>query len=331
MTKLKWGVLSTAKIGREQVIPAIQRSNNGEVVAIASRGDYVLEVAKAFGIPKTYTTYQSLLEDDTIEAVYIPLPNSLHKEWVIKAAEHGKHILCEKPIGLNAAELEEMVAACQQHGVTLMEAFMYQFHPQHDKVKTLIADGEIGDVRFIRSSFSFVLNGDNNIRLNPELGGGSLYDVGCYTLHIGRYILDAEPTTVYTSAKIHPEFNVEVSAAGVLTFAGGVHVLFDSSFESTFRQSYQVVGSNGTIDVDGAFRPDTMDGGAGKIILKKDNGDVQQFEVEADQYKLQVEHFVDSIRANQEPSYSVEKMRGQMKVLDACLASIKTGTAIPLK
>ncbi|MBM7570269.1 Gfo/Idh/MocA family protein [Aquibacillus albus] len=331
MRKVKWGVLSTANIGLEQVIPAIERSNNCEVVAIASRGEKAKQTAEELGITTAYTSYEGLLQDPEIEAVYIPLPNSMHKEWVIKAAEHGKHILCEKPAALNLSELEEMLAACEQHGVTFMEAFMYQFHPQHEKVKALIQDGEIGEVASMRASFSFVLNDGENIRLIPELGGGSMYDVGCYTIHVIRNILDEEPVNVYASSKIHPQFNVETNTAGVLTFANGVQATFDSSFEAMSRQTYQVVGSKGKIDVNGAFRPDTLEGGAGIIQLTKENGEVEEFAVEGDQYKLQVEHFAQCVIENKQPSYSKEKIRNQMKVFDASLQSMNNGSNVALK
>ncbi|KAB8125851.1 Gfo/Idh/MocA family oxidoreductase, partial [Gracilibacillus oryzae] len=248
MSTVKFGILSTANIGKTQVIPAIQRSENAEAVAIASRNiNNAKEVAAELSIEKTYGTYEELLEDQEIDAVYIPLPNSLHKEWIIKACENKKHVLCEKPIALNNQELEEIVSAANRHNVLLMEAFMYQFHPQHDKVKEIIASGEIGEVSLMRASFSFYLEDRSNIRLINELGGGSMYDVGCYTLHSIRNIFAQEPSSVFATETKRNGLDVDTTMSGVLTFADGKMGVFDSSFDSVHRQNYEVVGSIGTI------------------------------------------------------------------------------------
>ncbi|MRH41954.1 gfo/Idh/MocA family oxidoreductase [Aquibacillus halophilus] len=332
MKQVKWGVLSTAGIGQEQLIPAIQRSGNGEVIAIASRGDKAKEVAKELNIPKAYTSYEQLLEDPEIEAVYIPLPNSLHKEWVIKAAEHGKHVLCEKPAALNGAELKEMIDVCEHHQVQFMEAFMYQFHPQHEKVKQLIQSGVIGEVASMRGAFSYFLGDpETNIRMSSDLGGGALYDIGSYATHSIRYIMDAEPVKVYASAKTDPKYKVDTTVAGVLSFENGVEALFDCSFEATFRNLYEVLGSTGKIEVNSAYRPDTSENGEGVIRVTKDNGEVEEFSVAGDQYKLQVEHFSECVLENKEPSYSNEKITNNMKVIDACFKAIETGNSVRIK
>mgnify|MGYP001948433970 CR=1 FL=1 len=180
MSMMRWGVLSTAKIGLTQVIPAIQRSKNGRVVAIASRNiENAKNVAEDLEIDTAYGSYEELLDDSSIDAVYIPLPNALHKEWVIKAAEKKKHVLCEKPVAVSLEELKEMTDACEKNGIKFMEAFMYQFHPQHQKVKDLIAEGVIGDVAMMRASFTFFLNDSSHVRLSEDLAGGFMFDVGC--------------------------------------------------------------------------------------------------------------------------------------------------------
>src|SRR5699024_3332432 len=179
-----------------------------------------------------FSSYEALLEDPEIDAVYIPLPNGLHKEWVIKAAEKKKHVLCEKPVAITTEELEEMIAACEKNNVTFMEAFMYQFHPQHEKVKELIRDGSIGDVSFMNASFSFYLGDRTNIRLNKNLGGGAMFDAGCYTLHAIRNILDQEPVSVYASANYHSELDVDLTMAGVLNFDNGLVTTFNTSFDA---------------------------------------------------------------------------------------------------
>jgi xylose dehydrogenase (NAD/NADP) len=326
---VKWGVLSTAGIGQKQVIPAIERSENGKVLAIASRGDKAKAVAEAFHIPKAYESYEELLKDDEIEAVYIPLPNSLHKKWVIEAAKHGKHVLCEKPAAINTNELKEMINACNDNNVTFMEAFMYQFHPQHAKVKEIIAAGDIGEIHFMRASFSFVLGNDNsNIRLNKQLGGGSLYDVGCYCIHAIRYVLDQEPIRAYANAKLDQN-GIDTTTTGLLDMKDGIKAMFDCSFELSPRNMYEVVGSKGTIEVTEAYRPDKNDH-VGIVRVKKDDGTVEEIEVHGDQYKNQIEHFSASILKNNDPMYTNEKMVNNLKVIEACYRSIETNESVML-
>ena len=331
MEKVRWGILSTAQIGRTQVIPAISRSANGEVTAIASRSEEGRQAAEELGIEKFYPGYEDLLKDKEVDAVYIPLPNSLHKEWVLKAAAYGKHILCEKPAALNYEDLEEMIEACDHSEVLFMEAFMYQFHPQHKKVKELIASGAIGEVGLLRSSFSFFL-GDkaDNIRMNRELGGGALYDVGCYCLHAVRNISGAEPVQLYANARIDPDYQVDTGTAGTLVFKNGLQATFDCSFALTGRNSYEVVGSSGEIEVFSAFRPDVNENGRGQVRLTKADGETEDYFVDGDQYKEEVEQFAASILNGSPLAYSPNKMLANMKVLDACFRSIREGTSVTL-
>ncbi|MDC3412205.1 Gfo/Idh/MocA family oxidoreductase [Aquibacillus sp. 3ASR75-11] len=330
MVKIKWGILSTARIGQKQLIPAIQRSVNGEVEAIASRGEKAKEVASKFNIPKAYTSYEDLLNDDDIDAVYIPLPNSLHKQWVVEAAKHKKHVLCEKPAALHTNELKEMLTECRENGVYFMEAFMYQFHPQHEKVKQVIASGVIGDVSLMKGSFSFVLENDpTNIRLNKDLGGGSLFDVGCYCIHSIRSILDQEPVRVFASAKLS-DTGVDTTAIGMLDMENGVKAVFDSSFELSARSMYEIVGSKGTIKVPQAYRPDNNNH-IGVVQVIKDDGTVEEIEVHGDQYKNQVEHFAACILENKEPQYTDDKMLNNLKVIEACYQSIEQNASIELQ
>ena len=189
--KIRWGVLGYARIAREAVIPAILRSSNSVFHAIASREPSKLdECRQKYNCPKTFQSYEELLRDPEIDAIYIPLPNALHREWTIKAAEHGKHVLCEKPIGLNAAECREMIAASKQHGVTLMEAFMYRYSDNTRKVIEVLRSGALGEIKFIYSAFRFLLGNPGSIKFKPELGGGSLYDVGCYPLNFTGMVVD---------------------------------------------------------------------------------------------------------------------------------------------
>ncbi len=329
MKKVHWGVLSTANIAKKQVIPALMRSTHAEVVAIASESGKANVVAEQFNIRKVYDNYEALLQDPDIDAVYIPLPNHLHKQWTIEAAKHGKHVLCEKPASLTAADTKEMVAACKEHNVLFMEAFMYQFHPQHQRVREIIGSGEIGEVKLMRASFSFYLNELNgNIRTDATMGGGSIYDVGCYGIHAIRNVLMEEPRELHILANLSTEHQVDLSAVGTMKMASGATAIFDCSFDMTYRAEYEIIGTKGSIKVPRAFRPDN-DGGEGLVIVQTEEGMREESYV-GDIYRLQVEDFSKAIIDQVEPSYSAENTIQNMKVIDACYDSIKTGRKVYL-
>ncbi|WML41317.1 Gfo/Idh/MocA family oxidoreductase [Neobacillus sp. OS1-2] len=329
MEKVRWGVVSTASIAQTQVIPAINRSENAEMVGIASRDEKAKAVAARLSIPKSFESYEELLRDSEIDAVYIPLPNHLHSKWVKKAAGLGKHVLCEKPAALTTEETGEMAAFCKQKDIKFMEAFMYQFHPQHQRVQEIIADGEIGEIKFMRASFSFYMEDkQSNIRMKKEMGGGSIYDVGCYCIHAIRSILHTEPIEVETFATLDPHTGVDLSALVHMKLANGIMAVFDCSFDMAFRQEYEVVGTKGRISVPRAFRPDTY-GGEGFIIVQSEQGDRTE-KITGDQYKLQIEHFSQSIMENTQPSYSAENTILNMRAIDACYQSICQKAAVVL-
>ncbi|MGV2939675.1 Gfo/Idh/MocA family protein [Mesobacillus sp. LC4] len=322
MKKINWGILSTANIAQTQVIPAIQRSTLAEVEAIASSSGKAAEVAAKLNIPRVYDTYEELLQDPEIDAVYIPLPNSLHRKWVLEAAKHGKHILCEKPAALTAQEMIEMNRYCKEQHVLFMEAFMYQFHPQHKLVKEIISSGEIGEVKLMRSSFSYYMEDrETNIRMDKSLGGGSIYDVGSYCIHSMRNILGAEPVKVKAHGKLDPETDVDVSAVAYLEFERGIQGVFDCSFEASFRQEYEIVGTRGRIQVPRAFRPD-VSGGVGLVTVET-NGQQRTEKVEGDIYLLQVDHLSEAILEKKSLIYPAEKTIANMHVIDACYASLE--------
>lgn len=335
LNKVRWGILSTAKIAQEQLIPAFQRSINAEVKAIASGSGVgkAEEVAHEFHIEKAYGSYEELLADNEIDAVYIPLPNHLHKEWVIKAAEHKKHVLCEKPAALNVEDFEEMKLACEKNEVLFLEAFMYYFHPQHERVKEMIDQGEIGEVKYIQAGFTFYLPEEergSNIRTDREKGGGSLYDIGCYAIHSIRNILWEEPETVHVQAVFDNHLNVDIETNGYMTFPSGVRASFDTSFNLEMRHEYRIFGSKGSIQVPRAFRPD-LHGGEGIIIVQNNTG-TRIESVSGDQYRLQVEHISQAILENDEVlKHSPENTLENMRVIDACYESIATGRPVQLK
>lgn len=324
MEKVRWGIISTAFIGRSQVIPAIFRAENAEVAAIASRSDKVYATAKELNIPKAYESYEELLRDPNIDAVYIPLPNHLHKEWTLKAAQHGKHVLCEKPAALMGDEAEEMIDACRANNVKFTEAFMYQLHPQHARVKELIASGEIGEVKLIKSSHSFYLeNREGDIRMDKAMGGGSLYDVGCYSVQVLRHLLDAEPETVQAIAKRDSKSGVDLSAFVHMNFDSGVQAVVDSSFDMINRQEYEVVGTKGTIRVPFAFRPD-VNGSLGVIEVKAE-GYLRKEEIAGDIFRTEIERFSEAVLTDGEPFISAQSTIDNMRVIEACLESMELG------
>jgi predicted dehydrogenase len=321
--KLRWGVLSTANIGRVAVNPAIRISSNGVLRAVASRDeDRAREFARQHEIPVWHGSYDAMLDDDTIDAIYVPLPNSMHREWCIRAAEHGKHVLCEKPLALTAEECHEMDSAARTNRTTLMEAFMYRFHPRTRKVVELINAGVIGELRFIRSAFTFRLTRLNNIRLLPDLGGGALMDVGCYCVNISRTVTDAEPVEVQAFARWH-EGGVDDTLAATMRFADGVIAQFDCSLGMERRESYEVAGTDGSLDVPGAFLP-----GAGDVVIHERHGRGEQRDhvVPGDnEYRLMVEHFADCALHGRSLRYSVADAAGNMAVIEALYRSAREG------
>jgi xylose dehydrogenase (NAD/NADP) len=321
MRKLRWGVLSTANIGRVAVLPAIQRSGNGELLAVASRSQHKADdFASRLGIPRAYGSYEALLAADDIEALYIPLPNSLHREWTIKAAEAGKHVLCEKPLALDASECADMDAAARRNGVKLMEAFMYRFHPRTERVLELIRRGVIGAPRAIYAAFSFRLTNPTNIRLQPELGGGSLMDVGCYCVNVSRTLAGAEPVEVQAFAN-WGETGVDVQMAGALRFADGLLAQFDCALTLERREFYQVAGPQGHLDVASAFLPGSDDTtieehhGRGETITHTVPG--------VDEYQMMVEHFADCLLHDKPLRYPPTEAADNMRVIEALYRSAR--------
>ncbi len=250
---LRWGVLGCASIAVRKVIPAMQRSSRCTVTAIASRDpERARQTAAALGIPSAYGSYDELLADDDVEAVYIPLPNHLHAEWTHRAAAAGKHVLCEKPLAMTAAEAQEMVDACARAGVVLMEAFMYRVHPLWRRVRALVDDGAIGELLAIQAFFSYRNVDPANIRNIAAYGGGALMDIGCYPINVARWLFDGEPTEVAASVRRDPTFGTDVLTSAVLDF-GGRHATFTCSTQIEDDQRVHLVGSAGRLLVEIPF------------------------------------------------------------------------------
>ena len=249
MDELRWGIISTADIGRKKVVPAIQRAARTRVVAVASRDvDKGNEYAAALSIPTVYGTYEELLADRNVDAVYIPLPNHLHAEFAMAAARAKKHVLCEKPLAMNAAEAARMVAVAEQEGVLLAEAFMYRLHPSWQKVRELVATGKIGRLSAVQSWFGYYNDDPANIRNIFEAGGGALYDVGCYCVSLSRMLFDGEPHRVVASVVRDPETGVDVLTSGILEFDSGV-ASFTCSTRTETDQRVHIYGTTGRISI----------------------------------------------------------------------------------
>ncbi len=321
--KIRWGVISTANIGRWAVLPAIQASQNGLLVAVASRD---LEKARAFAsdsqIPQAYGSYEALLEAEDIDAVYIPLPNSLHREWTIKAALAGKHVLCEKPLALNAQECQEMDAAAQEHGVKLMEAFMYRFHPRTEKVLEMVRSGVVGELRLIHSAFTFRVTRPENIRLNPALGGGALMDVGSYCVNISRTAAGCEPVEVQAVARWGAS-GVDEQLLGTLRFPTGALAQFDCALSLERREDYLLAGTEAFLSVPAAFLPGKE---AAKIREVRGRSEVKEHTLDGiDEYQLMVEHFSDCVLNDQPLRYPAGEAAANMRVIDALYRSAHSG------
>ncbi len=320
--RVRWGILSTANIGAKAVTPAILASTNGVLAAVASRNDEkATEYAAQFGMPRSYGSYEELLADPDVDAIYNPLPNRMHLEWTIKALEAGKHVLCEKPLGLNAAECLEMADAARRNDRLLMEAFMYRFHPRIKRTVDLVASGELGDVKLIRSSFAFKVQDPLNIRLDGDLGGGALMDVGCYCVNVSRTVVGREPVEAQAFA-VAGGAGVDVELYGMLHFEGDVFAQFSSALDTFRHELLDVVGTEGRLQVGSPFQPGTVDA---TIDIEAGDSSRQETIEGVNHYQLMVEHFADCVLEGTQPRYSVFDAAANMAAIDALYASAANG------
>ncbi|PSQ13231.1 glucose-fructose oxidoreductase [Halobacteriales archaeon QS_7_68_65] len=322
---MRFGVLGTANIGQVAVCPAIRESEH-DVLAVASRDE---ERASAFAdtcdVPRAYGSYAALLADDDVEAVYNPLPNARHAEWTRRAADAGRHVLCEKPLTVDASEARDLGAYCDECGVTLMEAFMYRYHPRTERAVEVVRE-ELGDVRSVKSSFQFPLSrGVEDIRLDPDLAGGSLMDVGCYAVTAARLFL-GEPDRAYASAADTRDAGVDTQLTGLLEYAGGATAEVSCSFDTQDTQFYRVEAENGWLEADPAFVP--REGDRATLRYAVDGREVTERFPAVDQYRRQVEHFVDCVRHDRRPRTDAREAERTMAVIDALAASARRGTPI---
>jgi predicted dehydrogenase len=328
MQPVNWGIISTALIGTAKVIPAMQKSKHCRIQAIASR-DLALakKWAKELGIPKAYGSYEELLADREIEAVYNPLPNHLHVPWSIKAAEAGKHVLCEKPIALDAKEAEQLVAARNRTGKLITEAFMVRSHPQWLRARELVRQGKIGELRAVQGLFTYFLTDPENVRNKADIGGGGLYDIGCYPIVTSRFLFGAEPTRVVGLIERDPVLEIDRLASAILDFPSG-QASFMCSTQLVPYQRMQILGTKGRIEVEIPFNapPDKpcrifVDDGS---ALGDASAKEEAFPV-CDQYGIQGDLFSEAIRSGKPPEFPLENAVQNMRIIDAIFRSAKAG------
>jgi predicted dehydrogenase len=328
MDKVRWGVLGAARIALNRVIPAMQMSELSEIAGIASRDrSRAEEAARQFGIRKTYGSYEEMLEDPEIEAVYNPLPNHLHVPVSILAAQAGKHVLCEKPLGLDAAEAQKLLAARDRYGVEIGEAFMVQVHPQWVRTVELVRSGRIGALRFAMGSFGYYNDDRNNVRNIREYGGGGLMDIGCYPIKTSRMVFGEEPVRVAATLTRDPETGVDILASAILEYSAG-NAIFSCGTRVVGNQSMQFFGTSGRIEIEVPFNP--RSGGTSRIRI--DDGrdpfgsgvTVEEF-APCDQYTLQGDAFSCAVRHGAPAPVPLEDSIKNMAVIDAVFRAAESG------
>jgi predicted dehydrogenase len=330
MSKVRWGTLSTAKIGIEKVIPAMQLGKYCEITAIASRNlDNAQAAAMQLGIPKAYGSYEELLADPEVDAIYNPLPNHLHVPWSIKALEAGKHVLCEKPIGLTAAEGQQLLDVAKKHPeLKVMEAFMYRHHPQWQRAKQLVAEGNIGELHTIQTFFSYYNLDPNNIRNMADIGGGGLMDIGCYCISLSRFIFDAEPQRVCGVVEYDPQFRTDRLASGMLDFGDGTST-FTCATQLVPYQRVNIFGTEGRVEIEIPFnappdRPCKM--------WHQQGDEIQEIVLDiCDQYTIQGDLFSQAVLNDTQVPTPLEDAIANMKVIEAIIQSDMSGTWVGLR
>jgi len=325
--KVRWGVLGVASIAVRRAIPGMQKGQWSEVAAIASRdGKKAGEAARKLGIGKAFGSYEELLSDADIEAVYIPLPNSLHAQWTVKAAEAGKHVLCEKPLCPTVAQARAVLEARERTGVKIGEAFMVRTHPRWLRVRELVRAGRIGELRSITGVFSYFNRDAANIRNMPEYGGGALLDIGCYPVTLARFLYGQEPARVLGLLERDPEFKIDRTDSALLDFPSG-QCSFVCSMQLNYRQRMELLGTRGRMEIELPFTPPTdeptsilIDDGSGSA-----GGRVTEVIGKCDQFTVQGDAFSRAIREGGEVPVSVEDAIGNIAALEAIQRSAESG------
>lgn len=328
--KVNWGILGCAMIAKVRTIPGLLQASNANLYAVASRGtEKAEELKNVYGAEKAYGSYEELLADEDVEAVYIPLPNTMHCEWVEKAAKAGKHILCEKPLAIDEAEAKHMYEVCEENNVLLMEAFAYRHAPLVQKVKAIIESGTIGKVKYVESHLTDVLGDMGNIRMNNKLGGGAFYDMACYNVSAISYLTGQEPVAVKAFQEWDETYGVDVSNTFLLKYGDGTQAAGYSSLNSYARGYYCVVGDKGRIEVPCNFNCRNIvkftvtTGGHTNNVEILDEQSTEYTICCPDNYMLEIEQFGRCILSGEKPYVSKEETLRNIRILDKCFESAK--------
>jgi D-xylose 1-dehydrogenase (NADP+, D-xylono-1,5-lactone-forming) len=328
MTKLHWGLLSTANINR-QLIPPIRASARGELTAVASRdAAKSAEYAKTWDIPKAFDSYESMLAAPDVDVVYIGLPNNMHAEWAIKSMEAGKHVLLEKPFALNLAEVDQVIETSKRTGKVVIEAFMYRYSPQLLKIKEVIESGALGEINAVKASFTFYLDEEVNVRLMPETGGGSLWDVGCYPVSICQYVMGDKPIEVFGRQQTNAA-GVDLTFLGQMRYANGKLGQFDCGFRTPYRTYVEVLGTKGSLSTR-PFRPDANY--TGEATLHINRGDREEIISVPNPplYIGEVEDMHDAILEGKAQRVTLAETRNHIATICALYDSAKSGQPVVL-
>ena len=322
---LRWGLLSTARIN-QALIPPLRASKRNQLLAVASRSQVQADAyARQWKIPRALGSYDALLADPEIDVIYNSLPNHLHAPWTIKALHAGKHVLCEKPLALNTSEVDAMLAAAKDTGLVLAEAFMYRHHPQTLKVKEIIDSGVLGELRFLRGAFTYTLTRTGNYRLNKEMGGGSLWDIGCYPISYMRMLIGAEPLQVF-GWQISDPGGSDLSFSGGMRFPGGILASFESSFQSALRTDIEIVASLGVLSIPNPYKP-----GQQEAFFLKQGHKTETIKIAGPElYSGEVSDMADAVLLAKAPRVTLVDSRANTRTIQALLESAKSGAPVTL-
>jgi D-xylose 1-dehydrogenase (NADP+, D-xylono-1,5-lactone-forming) len=332
-TELQWGILGAARVN-ERLLPAIVEADNAKLVAIASRrpgaaAQTLAQYAPVTVQALTYDDLEGLLVDGNVQAIYLPLANHEHAEWTLKAIAHGKHVLCEKPMALSVSDVEAIEAAAKKQKVKVMEGFMYRFHPQHARVQALLQSGVIGEIRSVRSSFSFMMRPARMYRLQEsiEMGGGAMWDIGCYAIHCARLFFNQPPLAVTALSK-YVTSGADITTSGVIDYGDGKFAHFDFSFERARRCEYEIIGTKGGIKCHVVWQ---LPGDVPVISWWTEAG--QQCEERLppqNHFRLEIEHFSRCVLSGEQPLLSLDDAKANCRVIVAALQSAKEGKTVKL-